>query len=114
MKRLPAVCDPERRPWILPDRAGGVDELAKTVVACPTGSLHFERKDGAVEKTPPINTAIVQANGPLYVAGEIEVAEGKEIALCDTRVASCRCGDSENDAVLRRESQGGGVPSIRR
>ena len=23
---------------------------------------------------------------------------------------TCRCGDSENDAVLRRESQGGGVP----
>ena len=98
VKRLPAVFDPNRRPWILPDQAGA-DELAEAVVACPTGSLHFERRDGVREKTPTTNTASVQPNGPLYVEGEIEVAEGKETALRDTRVAFCRCGDSANSPL---------------
>lgn len=95
VRRLPAVFDPKRRPWILPARAGA-DELAETVAACPTGALHFERADGAAEVTPPVNTATVQPNGPLYVAGAIEVAEGNEVTLRDTRVAFCRCGDSAN------------------
>ena len=46
VKRLPAVFDPARRPWILPDRADA-DELAETVAACPTGALQVERADGA-------------------------------------------------------------------
>ncbi len=95
VRRLPAVFDPERRPWILPDR-GDAAQLAEAVAACPTGALHVERADGAAEPGPPVNTASVQPNGPLYVAGAIEVVEGAETVLRDTRVALCRCGDSGN------------------
>ena len=95
VKRLPAVFDPARRPWILPDRAGA-DALAETVAACPAGALHLERRDGAAERPPPENTVSVQRNGPLYAQGEIEVAGGAETDLRDFRAAFCRCGDSAN------------------
>ena len=94
VRRLPEVFDPEARPWIRPGRAGA-DELAETVAACPTGALGLER-EGEAEPTPGENALRIEANGPLYVKGEIEVTRGGETLLRDTRVALCRCGDSAN------------------
>jgi uncharacterized Fe-S cluster protein YjdI len=48
----PEAFDPSRRPWIEPDRVDA-DEVAKVVWDCPTGALHFERKDGGTAEPTP-------------------------------------------------------------
>ena len=97
VRGLPEVFDPEKRPWIAPDDADA-DDLAEVITRCPTGALHFERRDGGWEETvPEENTVSVVADGPLYARGDVEVVgeEGEEL-LSDTRVAFCRCGASAN------------------
>lgn len=92
---LPAVFDVNKRPWVQPDQANA-DAVAAVVMACPTGALKFERQDGgAAEPVPEKNTVIVAANGPLYIHGDVQmaVADGSQQ---ETRVALCRCGDSNN------------------
>ncbi|GAB5520078.1 MAG: CDGSH iron-sulfur domain-containing protein [Rhodothermales bacterium] len=97
VRGLPAVFNPNRKPWIEPD-AAPADTVARVIERCPTGALHYTRTDeGSPESVPEDNTASVVANGPLYLHGDIEVknAEGETI-LHDTRVALCRCGLSSN------------------
>ena len=97
VRGLPAVFDPDERPWIEPDRAAA-DELAEVIERCPTGALHYRREDdGPAESTPEENTITVTADGPHYVRGDVEVdAPDGETLLADTRVALCRCGASGN------------------
>ena len=86
---LPAVFDPERRPWIDPSQAATA-EVEAAVRACPTGALQAERVDGtAVETPPPHATIRMAADGPLLVHGDVVLDTGAEI-----RVALCRCGAS--------------------
>ncbi len=95
---LPAVFDKAKRPWIQPANSNA-DELAAVIERCPTGSLHYERKDNGSKETPdPVNTITLAVNGPLYVRGDIEIVspDGGAIILKDTRVALCRCGNSQN------------------
>jgi CDGSH-type Zn-finger protein/uncharacterized Fe-S cluster protein YjdI len=97
VKRLPAVCDTTRRPWVQPENAGA-DEVAAAVLHCPTGALHFDRKDGGPEEAQPERNIVqVVRDGPLYIRGQvtIESPEG-EIILEDTRITLCRCGASKN------------------
>jgi CDGSH-type Zn-finger protein/uncharacterized Fe-S cluster protein YjdI len=96
-RRLGIVFDTGRRPWILPDSAEA-NQVAEVITHCPTGALHFTRKDGGASETcDPINIITPAINGPLFVRGEItiETPEG-EMVLKDTRVALCRCGGSKN------------------
>jgi CDGSH-type Zn-finger protein/uncharacterized Fe-S cluster protein YjdI len=97
LRRLGVVFDTGRRPWILPD-AASVDEVAGTIMHCPSGALHFTRKDGGPEESPEaVNTIRPEPDGPLYVRGDIviETADGDAV-LRDTRMALCRCGASKN------------------
>ena len=94
---LPDVFDPRRQPWVmLGDHTA--DDLAEIVQHCPSGALHFTRKDGGAQEAAS-DEAIVLAvpNGPLYVRGDVTIANesGTEIRQ-DTRMALCRCGHSEN------------------
>ena len=97
VRGLPIVFDTSQRPWIQPANADA-DELAGIVLKCPTGALHFERKDGGgSEAIPELNRIAVAADGPLYLSGEIQISDmGGNVLLEDTRVALCRCGASEN------------------
>jgi CDGSH-type Zn-finger protein/uncharacterized Fe-S cluster protein YjdI len=97
VRGLPGVFDPDRRPWVDPDGAGA-DDVAEVITRCPTGALHFERKDGGWQETTPDENAIaVEPDGPLYVRGDVEVTdEDGSVLLADTRVAFCRCGASAN------------------
>jgi CDGSH-type Zn-finger protein len=66
---------------------------------CPSGALHFERKDGgAAEPIPVQNIIIPTVNGPLYVRGNIRITTNvtNGVELQDTRLALCRCGASGN------------------
>lgn len=93
---LPNVFDPERRPWIDAD-AGSADRIAAVVCRCPTGALTYERTDGGpTEPVLPHNQIRVEANGPLYGSGDIELTMPDGEVHRETRVALCRCGDSKN------------------
>jgi CDGSH-type Zn-finger protein/uncharacterized Fe-S cluster protein YjdI len=97
LKRLPAVFDTTRRPWVLPD-AGSVDSVAATVLTCPSGALHYERKEGgAPEPIRDDNTIRLVKIGPLYLRGDFTIVNGAgELVLNDTRASLCRCGGSGN------------------
>ena len=94
---LPRVFAPGHRPWVDPSQ-GSADDIARVVKHCPTGALHYTRDDGgALEVAPEVNTVAVTRNGPLHLAGAIEVFdEGGQLVLTDTRAALCRCGRSSN------------------
>ena len=97
VRGLPAAFRPGFKPWITPERATA-DRIAEVVMRCPTGALHFERKDGRpAEPVPGSNDVQPTADGPLYLSGELEIlrADGT-LLLRDTRVALCRCGQSRN------------------
>jgi CDGSH-type Zn-finger protein/uncharacterized Fe-S cluster protein YjdI len=97
LRRLPAVFDRNRRPWVLPD-AASPDSVAATVLACPSGALHYERKDdGGAESVREQNTIRPIRNGPLYLRGDFTIVNGAgELVVEDTRAALCRCGGSAN------------------
>lgn len=97
VRRLGGVFDPERRPWI-DVSAAEADEIAETVLSCPTGALHFRRLDGGRQEEPADPPTVVPArNGPLFLRGRfrIEDADGGLVRE-DTRLALCRCGQSAN------------------
>jgi CDGSH-type Zn-finger protein/uncharacterized Fe-S cluster protein YjdI len=97
VRGLPAVFDPQAKPWIRPESANA-NELAAVICRCPTGALMLERKDsGAAEQPDATNTVVIEPNGPLYLRGRIRYASGSHAALAEyTRVALCRCGASAN------------------
>jgi uncharacterized Fe-S cluster protein YjdI/CDGSH-type Zn-finger protein len=94
---LPDVFDTHKRPWIRPDEAQA-DEVAEVVMRCPTGALHFQRKDRGPEESPArANTLIIEENGPIYAKGDIEVlSPSGEVIIRDTRLGFCRCGASKH------------------
>jgi CDGSH-type Zn-finger protein/uncharacterized Fe-S cluster protein YjdI len=95
VKNLPSVFNPNDKPWITPEEASA-DQIKEAVHYCPTGALKYKETD-TEEKPSRENTITIVPNGPLYLRGNIEIqnAEG-ETLLEDTRVAVCRCGESQN------------------
>src|SRR5574340_68512 len=96
-RQLPQVFQPESRPWIKVE-AASADEIARVVMLCPTGALHFERLDGGEEEPQPEETTIqARVNGPLFVRGKVRITgPGGHLIREDTRLALCRCGASAN------------------
>ncbi|HEU4628579.1 MAG TPA: (4Fe-4S)-binding protein [Gemmatimonadaceae bacterium] len=93
IRALPRVFDPRRRPWV-DVQAAEADEIARAVLRCPTGALHFVRHDGGPQEAPDVPTTLTPIrNGPLYVRGDVEVRglDGQPIRA-GTRVSLCRCG----------------------
>src|SRR5689334_10971805 len=97
VRGLPAVFDTGRRPWILPT-AAAADAIAAVVERCPSGALHYTRRDGGASEAPDAHPTIAPVpGGPLYVRGLIQLrVEDGSLLLEDTRAALCRCGQSGN------------------
>lgn len=95
VSQLSDVFDVDKRPWIQPN-AGSADAIAATVQLCPSGALHFERKDGGdAEPTPDENVVTLMENGYLRVRGDVEIV-GTNVEITDeTRASLCRCGMSD-------------------
>jgi len=94
---LPSVFDPNAKPWVDADGASAAD-VARVIMRCPSGALHYAPEDEALrEPVPAENNVRVEADGPLYMRGDIEIRmpDGTTV-LKDTRVALCRCGASKN------------------
>ncbi|MFO1429048.1 MAG: CDGSH iron-sulfur domain-containing protein [Candidatus Competibacteraceae bacterium] len=96
-RNLPAVFDPQRKPWVDPN-AATAEAVAAVVERCPTGALHFTRHDGGTaEAVPEQNRITVGADGPLWLRGDLEIiGSDGTVTLKDTRLALCRCGASHN------------------
>ncbi len=106
---LPAVFDPQARPWIQPGKATS-DEVVAVVVRCPTGALQVTYEDGrAAETVSPRNELHIVADGPHHLRGVIEVRDdsGRELAR-ETRMALCRCGASRNKPYCDNSHVGSG------
>jgi CDGSH-type Zn-finger protein/uncharacterized Fe-S cluster protein YjdI len=96
VKGLPSVFDPKKRPWIDPAAATSED-LARVIERCPTGALQYRRKDDGPDEAPPAtNTIRIDADGPLYLSGDLRVTMPSGETIAQTRVALCRCGHSRN------------------
>lgn len=97
IRGVPAVFNPRDRPWVHVD-AAPADEIARVIMTCPTGALHFERLDGGPAEPVPETTIITSVpNGPLYVRGNVEVRSATgQLIRRDTRLALCRCGHSQH------------------
>lgn len=97
VRDLPRVFDPNQKPWIDPE-AADADLIAAVVECCPTGALHHERKDGGESEVPDDrNTVRIQADGPIYLRGDLIIRDtAGETIVEDTRAALCRCGGSSN------------------
>ena len=96
VRGLPEVFDPQRRPWVEPERAAN-EAIADVVRRCPTGALKFEltqRVESELALT--VNSVEVRPRGPLYVRGELEISLPDGRTLREPRMALCRCGASEN------------------
>ncbi len=94
---LPAVFDTAKRPWIQPEN-GDAQAIAEVIHRCPTGALQYRRKDGGTsEPIPARNTFLLDANGPLYLRGDLHFTDPSgEPIKSETRIAMCRCGASKN------------------
>lgn len=96
VRGLRQVFDPDRVPWIDPTRAEA-EAIGEVVERCPTGALHYARKDGGSEERPdPTNVARIGPDGPLYVRGRIRIELPDGGVLSETRAAFCRCGASKD------------------
>jgi uncharacterized Fe-S cluster protein YjdI len=109
VRGLPAVFNRDRRPWVQAD-AAPPDVIATVVQRCPTGALHFVRHDGgAAEPVPAETTVTPQPNGPLYVRGVVEIHDAAgALVRRDTRMALCRCGQSQNKPFCDGSHRAGG------
>lgn len=97
LRGAPAVFDTSKRPWVQPANEPA-DTVAAVVMRCPSGALHFARKDGGPAEAAPEETVIwTPGSNPLVVHGEFTLElPGEEEPLHETRATLCRCGASEN------------------
>jgi CDGSH-type Zn-finger protein/uncharacterized Fe-S cluster protein YjdI len=96
LQKLADVFDVNQRPWVRADNAEA-DRVAATIALCPSGALHFERKDGgADEAAPPENAIVVRPNGPLQLHGDLVIESADVDIAQETRATLCRCGQSQN------------------
>lgn len=87
-----------RDPWCDPNISAAADDAAEICERCPTGALTYIRKDGgSTEKAAEKNTVNVAQSGPLYVRGQLKIANAPDdMPGVAYRAALCRCGASKN------------------
>lgn len=109
VRGLPAVFDPQARPWIRPGNAGA-DELLAVVGRCPTGALQARHDDGrTAEVAPARNELRVVADGPHHLRGDIEIRDaGGQTLARESRLALCRCGASAHKPYCDNSHAGSG------
>ncbi len=97
VNRLSAVFDVEKRPWIQPENAEA-EQIAGVIHRCPSGALHYTRKDDGQAETPDaVNSVKIETDGPLYVRGTLRLVNDDDSELgTDVRAALCRCGASKH------------------
>ncbi len=94
---LPAVFDPQARPWVNV-HAANTDAVEAAVAQCPSGALRSRKvaKPTTVVADDRAEVRVLE-NGPLLLRGHLRVLadDGTELAELE-RAALCRCGQSQN------------------
>ena len=94
IRGLPRVFDPGSRPWVITGNSTA-DKIAAAVEQCPSGALHYIRKDGGPGGSARARECLlVSRNGPLFVRGQLELVAADGSVRQETRLALCRCGAS--------------------
>ncbi len=95
-KRLKAVFDPSRQPWVDPD-AASAEAIEAVVAACPSGALRLSRKGGEAQQIEPRDCRIViEENGP-YRVSNVDLVGGRTFeGSTKHKYVLCRCGLSAN------------------
>ncbi|MEM7113516.1 MAG: CDGSH iron-sulfur domain-containing protein [Chloroflexota bacterium] len=96
-KRLQAVFDVKKRPWVQPDNAAA-NEVAATIEQCPSGALTYSRHDGGAEEAVSTNnTILIMDSGEYRIRGNVALTTmtGESLAS-EHRLTLCRCGESKN------------------
>ena len=86
-----------RDPWCQPDLVE--DEYVRKVIRrCPSGALSYDDKAGGDNEKPARNNTVqVVYNGPLYLHGDLDIANvADDMPGVCFRAALCRCGQSNN------------------
>lgn len=98
-KGLGEVFDPQKRPWITPEKST-TDKIIAQVKKCPSGALSYylNRESGQDQVSVAAETIVEPVvNGPLMVYGNVVVKDGEGILTKkNTVTAFCRCGASSN------------------
>jgi CDGSH-type Zn-finger protein/uncharacterized Fe-S cluster protein YjdI len=97
VRGLSRVFDPSARPRVDVD-AADPDAIARTILTCPTGALHFRRLDGGAQEQAAAETTVEpRQNGPLFLRGRLKILDPDgQVIREDSRLALCRCGASQN------------------
>jgi CDGSH-type Zn-finger protein/uncharacterized Fe-S cluster protein YjdI len=96
VRGLPAVFDPQRKPWVVVD-AADAEELQEVIRRCPSGALTACTVDGETLTAESENSVHLAVDGPVYLKGNIKLFDADDnLVLTDSRVALCRCGVSNN------------------
>jgi CDGSH-type Zn-finger protein/uncharacterized Fe-S cluster protein YjdI len=110
---LPRVFDPGSRPWVMCNNSTA-DKIAAVVEQCPSGALHYTRKDGGPAEEPDDeNALLVSRDGPLFIRGRLELVLPDGSVSQETRLTLCRCGASthkpfcDNSHLKTRFDDGG-------
>ncbi|MCB0215969.1 MAG: (4Fe-4S)-binding protein [Chloroflexi bacterium] len=95
---LPAVFDPQRRPWIRLDKAE-TEAVVATVERCPSGALSWRAVGLAAEGARPDRPEAALEiqplpDGPLLVTGAVRLVDEAGESQVLTRTTLCRCGAS--------------------
>ncbi|MAS33134.1 MAG: hypothetical protein CL610_03945 [Anaerolineaceae bacterium] len=93
--RAAEVFDTQKRPWINANGASA-DKIATVIELCPSGALHYDRKDGTGETVPSKNVIKLRHNGPLEIRGDLSIQDTTATMPQETRASLCRCGASNN------------------
>lgn len=98
-KGLGEVFDPQKRPWITPEKST-TEKIIAQVKKCPSGALSYylNRESEQDEVSVAAETLVEPVmNGPLMVYGNVVVKDGEGILTKkNTVTAFCRCGASTN------------------
>ena len=98
----PSVFKPDQSPWVQIENSTSLS-IMQTIDKCPSGALSYRAEtfvppvqDETPEETPDVFRIKASKNGPLLVAGKLELEDGDgNVTLCDTKMtALCRCGAS--------------------
>lgn len=112
VRRLADVFDTQKRPWINADGAPA-DVIADVVPRCPSGALHYERKDGGTGETvPDRNTITLWHNGPLQFNGDLSIHGAAVEVINETRATLCRCGQSKNKPFCDNSHKESGFEAV--
>lgn len=98
-KGLGEVFDPQKRPWITPEKST-TEKIIAQVKKCPSGALsYYVNRETEQEEVSATAETIVEpvVNGPLMVYGNVVVKNSEGVLTKKNSVtAFCRCGVSSN------------------